>query len=388
METVELNGKTYYAGLSWQTLSAAEKIKDRLKEFSVGYYTVRNIGGIINLGYSDEAVQNYKKSYSLASIVADGKKEPWMGIFYLGNGIYWHIAVRDNQAIIPGGDQTGTKDEIDRLFAEHLAIGDWDDIINDGGIKDLIKLLGDKGSYILPVKSRINYLIIFASVLFSIACVLYFYNTEKPAKPKISVNGASAANKRIVVPEYKLIPPPASLFNACRNKLLNLSASYYGWKPVKMECRGSRFDITYKRQFFATALIAPEGTMKSGDMITRNIKLVLKKHSGRYRKLLSYKKLIKVLYGYIQEFNIRAVIGGEINGMIYEPRGPRPVPPPASAPSAVPGFDGHVSIRFSNINLYELPLFFTIPSFRIISMNISGLPLKQIINVNAEVWHD
>ena len=132
--------------------------------------------------------------------------------------------------------------------------------------------------------------------------------------------------------------------------------------------------------------------MKSGDTITRNIRLVLNKHNGRYRKLLSYEKLIKVLYGYIQELNIRAVIGGGINGMIYEPRRPVPAPASTSAPAAVPlavqGFGSAVSIRFSNIKLDELPLFFSIPSFRIISMNISGLPLKQIINVNAEVWHD
>lgn len=76
---------------------------------------------------------------SLAALVADAKSEPWLGIFELGNGLYWYIAVRDNQEILPDGDVLGNADEIAEARARHASLGEWDYV--DGTAADVLRLI-------------------------------------------------------------------------------------------------------------------------------------------------------------------------------------------------------------------------------------------------------
>jgi hypothetical protein len=366
MNIIEIAGKSYYAGLSWQTLSATDNIKERLKEFgSSGYYCIRNIAGLINLGYSDELDSDikYKKLLSLASSLADAKKEPWMGVFNIGDGLYWYIAVRDNQAVIPDADIIGTKEEIDKVFEEHVSIGDWESIIENGNLGDIKELLTDKGSYVLPVQ-KINYpVIIIAGVIMSIA-ILYVLHSVfmKTKKPEVFMPKLFVPKKTVIkIPGYKTMPKARYVLGACKKEMSVIPLSYYGWKPSILECTGNNIAITYRKQEFGTTLLAPKGTLlESGREITKNIKLNLKK-PVRFGRLLPRQKAVKLLYGYLQEFGINGNISQVGNKYI-------------------------ITLNTDNLNI--LPLFFNIPSFRIISIKITGLPLNERINVNAEVWHD
>lgn len=87
---------------------------------------------------------------SLAALVADTKREPWLGVFDLGDGLYWYIAVRDNQEILPDGDVIGSSDDIDAARARHASFGGWDYVDGDAGtVLDLIR--SDKARHSFPV---------------------------------------------------------------------------------------------------------------------------------------------------------------------------------------------------------------------------------------------
>ena len=83
--------------------------------------------GALSLGRKPGSMQ------SLAALVADAKREPWLGIFDLGDGLYWYIAVRDNQEILPDGDVIGNADDIADARARHASFGGWDYVDGDAG---------------------------------------------------------------------------------------------------------------------------------------------------------------------------------------------------------------------------------------------------------------
>ena len=164
------------------------------------------------------------------------------------------------------------------------------------------------------------------------------------------------AKKVVKVPGYKLLPEPLKVFNACKKAFISIPANYSGWKITDFKCSGNRIIYSYTKQKFANAFIAPEGKLSiSGTTITGSRVLNLHK-PARFRKLLSRQKLLKVLYGYMQDFGIK----GQLTVM---------------------------GNKFNLNNLDKLPVFFSIPSFRVTGMNFSNFPDIKI-NVKAEVWYD
>ncbi|MDA8254973.1 MAG: type 4b pilus protein PilO2 [Betaproteobacteria bacterium] len=91
---------------------------------------------------------------SLGALVADAKPEPWLGIFDLGDGLYWYIAVRDNQEILPDGDVIGNRDDIEEARARHASFGGWEYV--DGDADAVLSLIsGSKRSFpVLDSESR------------------------------------------------------------------------------------------------------------------------------------------------------------------------------------------------------------------------------------------
>ena len=363
MRIINIAGKSYYAGLSWQTLSTADNIKEKIKEFKSGYYCVRNLAGMINIGHSEDLDDGkYKKLYSLASNVANVKKEPWLGVFRIEDNLYWLIAVRDNQAIIPDGDVLGTKEEIDKIFAETISIGDWDSIIEEGTLEDLKSLLTSNGNYVLSVNKKFNTVFIFIIGLLISAFILYLYHRHiTQIKPKVFVPKIFVKKTVVKIPQYKLMPKPNLVLYKCEKELNSLPGSFYGWKAVSLSCAANNILVTYKKQSFGTTLIMPKGSIsQNGLEVSKNISFSLPV-PVKFRKLLNQNDVLKLIYGYMQEFNI--------NGSVTNA-----------------GDKFMVTLNLNSLKM--IPVFFTIPTFRIESIKITGLPLSERINVVAEVWHD
>ncbi len=358
MRSVKIGGKYYYVGLEWETLSSTENIKDKLKEYRTGYYCFRNLSGMINVSHAEELDGKYKKLPSLASAVANAKKEPWCGYFKAEEDLYWYIAVRDNQAII--SEAIGTEEEIKKIFEDNLSLG-WDDRFENGTEEDIVNLIEGKSlSYVLRVNNNLyTYIAVIAGISISLFILYHIFYKKREIKP-VFVPKVFTAKKVVKVPGYKLLPEPLKVFNACKKAFISILANYSGWKITDFKCSDNRIIYSYTKQKFANAFIAPEGKLSiSGTTITGSRVLNLHK-PARFRKLLSRQKLLKVLYGYMQDFGIKGqltVMGNKFN------------------------------LNLNLNNLDKLPVFFSIPSFRVTGMNFSNFPDIKI-NVKAEAWYD
>ena len=355
MKIVEIAGKKYYVGLSWETLSASERIKDKLKEYRTGFYCARNLSGMVNIGYADTIDSKYKKLPSLAAAVANAKKEPWCGVFKIKDE-YWYIAVRDNQSIIPDVDVIGNENEIKELFNNNLSLG-WDDIIENGSEEDLLDLITNDKSYVLKVNNPVYSIIIAASFVLLALFIIHFVFFKKN-EPKIT----TFIPKIVKLPRvlrYKLLSKPALMLKFCKDALNKTSASYYGWKLINFMCMGNNLIYVYRRLNFATAFKAPKGVLSDdGSQVTVTKKVIIKK-SSNFRKLLPREKALRTIYVYTQEFNIQDSIQNSNNKF-------------------------NLSLNLNSLNY--LTVFFTIPSFRIIKITLNNFPNFKI-RAQAEVWY-
>lgn len=75
----------------------------------------------------------------LAALVADSHPQPWFGIYKLDADLYWYIAVRDGQEILPDGDKVGTLAEVTAAHQGHLRHGEWQDF--SGTARDLAQIV-------------------------------------------------------------------------------------------------------------------------------------------------------------------------------------------------------------------------------------------------------
>lgn len=141
--------RDYVVGLHWRH-EKSHPSKKMLREGAMGkdfwVTTRKTAGGSTQSGFCSPIIGTNgkpltKPTFSLAADVADALKEPWLGVFDIGNGLYWYIAVRDSYEILPDGDVVGDFETIQAVRDEHDGIGKWD-IVRDGGIADIAQLVG------------------------------------------------------------------------------------------------------------------------------------------------------------------------------------------------------------------------------------------------------
>lgn len=147
-ELVTLPGiKTQFAaGLSWRHADKKPTSKE-LRDIGLGegrWGMVRtSASGHFQVGSCDavEGAKSPKGVRPLAALVADHHREPWMGLFPLGDGRYWYIAVRDGGEVITGGDRIGSFDECMRVRDEHAnRFGEWNEV--PCKFEDLVEIVG------------------------------------------------------------------------------------------------------------------------------------------------------------------------------------------------------------------------------------------------------
>jgi len=163
--------RTFAAGLYWRHEDRKPSRKDLLagargSDFWVAQRRTKNRSlqsGFCRpllqkdlLGNSAPSDKPYKgRVYSLAAAVADVLQEPWLGIFDIGEGLYWYIAVRDSYEILPDGDAVGDRYAIEELRRQHAAYGE-PTIFRDGNLDDIALLLrqGPKVSPLSDVRKN------------------------------------------------------------------------------------------------------------------------------------------------------------------------------------------------------------------------------------------
>ena len=134
----------FVVGLSWRHEDAPPKAKT-LRELAAekGRWGVvrETSAGAFQAGFCAplEGVRSAARLRALAAVVADHKPQPWRGVYEIGEGRYWYIAVRDGQGILPDGDCVGTLAEVEEWHDRDLAYGGWSEV--EGTLADLAEIM-------------------------------------------------------------------------------------------------------------------------------------------------------------------------------------------------------------------------------------------------------
>lgn len=246
---------TFAAGLSWRhedKIPTASALRALSMEKGRWGIVRKTIAGSVQVGFCEpiEGVSSPSKVKSLATIVADHRPQPWMGLFKLGEDRYWYIAVRDGQEVIPEGDQIGRLDDLLRVREQHLTLGDWEEA--EGTLDDLAEMaLTTPKHFVLRDFQRrawVSIAIASSTVLIVAAgasAAWLYHERELEAQRQAdlarqralaaALHARNAAQARIF--PWTQAPMPSSVFSACRRAWNEQPLAQAGWMLSSWECR-------------------------------------------------------------------------------------------------------------------------------------------------------
>ncbi|MCW3587391.1 type 4b pilus protein PilO2 [Burkholderia cenocepacia] len=253
-EIVTLPGakSAFAVGLSWRHEDLIPKSKQlrTMSETEGRWGLVRTTStGAIQVGFC-APVEGYKPRQlkSLAAVVADHHPQPWMGLYKLDNGRYWYIAVRDGQAVIPGGDRIGSFDEMAKIRESHLGYGEWNEI--EGTLEDLTSMaqmtpravpLRDMQASVVRTSALIGVAVFGIGTLGLTALLGYRHYAEKREQEQLQQRIREYAATHPVtanapVPPWTREPMPSAVLNACRNAWEDREVFIEGWIVANWTC--------------------------------------------------------------------------------------------------------------------------------------------------------
>lgn len=237
----------FVLGLSWRHEDSVPKEKGlRALSAQEGRWGLvrKTSTGAIQLAFAHPiAGHKPSKVRSLAAIVAERYPQPWMGLYELGNGLFWYIAVRDGQEVIPNGDIVGSIEEIQPIQNAHRAYGNWREI--SGDLDDLVGIAKQpsRGATLkdMQVSSGKQALILGGSV-FSVGAIAligwstYQHQQQKKEEELAAIRAASqAVHTKLPPAPWTSAPMPSDLLTACgaawsnNQTLSNLGWILSGW---------------------------------------------------------------------------------------------------------------------------------------------------------------
>jgi len=256
--------REFLAGMLWQTHEKKPSHAE-LRETAATegrWVVVRRGMATIQSGYCQPVAQRSPKGLiSLAAMIADNKPEPWLGVFELGDGRYWCIAVRENNSILLKGDFVGTYDEVSVVREQVAAIGDWTYI--NGNLEDIAHLLTAsarsrpalvRDAYVNPVAGPVIKL---GAVAAAIGGGLWMWHQHEAHEQMLraqalarqrAVLAALASQHSAVQLPWAKLPRPSVFLDACGRLIDPLPVSHDGWALMKMTC------ATHGKQVVAATL--------------------------------------------------------------------------------------------------------------------------------------
>ena len=144
LETIEVNGRTFVAGLVWKPLQSGRKYMAEAKAFgrdnNMEMVTIRKgRTGVLQAGYAPKGLARSSTLYSLAAALAGQLGDNWIGVFPIGRDTdrYVQVAVFKGSVVAGRGDKVDSAENIAASLREtySLLAGDSDaDFAQNGRI--------------------------------------------------------------------------------------------------------------------------------------------------------------------------------------------------------------------------------------------------------------
>lgn len=314
---LKINRQRYVAGLTWRTfedMPSRDGLRDMGDEIDARWCALRTGDGAIQAGFCPgvDGPDKPGGAWALAAAIADVKPQPWLGIFHVADGLWWYIAVRDGNAVLPDGDVIGTEEEIHAARERHSGFDDWDYL--EGGPDELAALLEQarKLRRAAPLRrtdspSVLPYAIAAVSLL-AAGGALWWHHlpTRTPAMMALM----RPAPKPAAPPVWLRTPPPSSLLSSCTTAVDAMPISVNGWTLSKANCRlrGQAASATYTwdRAPGASAAYRPRGQLAvDGNSVLMILPLHIDGTPGSSMALIQARVLGR-FWSVMQVFGLRA----------------------------------------------------------------------------------
>ena len=287
---VRIGKRRWLAGLSWCSFEDApsrDELQQDAQRLGASWSCVRNTDTAIQAGFCAplDDVERPAGLYSLAAKLAATHEQPWSATFQLDDGVWWYIAVRDGNAIMPDGDVLGSDQLIVEVRERHAIYSDWNHI--EGDASSLAALIQEADARPIPVRSLsrgelpVNPLLVL-SALFLLACGGYYWwiqqqvEMQAQAEAMAKMRAQLSATPAVLPPSSPLltIPQPNDWLAACGDVVLSLPLSQSGWMLDSTSCNGDAATAIWTRKDGATVATKPDGTLsEEGEAIEQVIPL-------------------------------------------------------------------------------------------------------------------
>jgi Pilin accessory protein (PilO). len=249
---------SFLLGLSWRHLDSQPKpalLRSMAEERGEIYAVYHAIDAAWQAGFSQPPSDmpsdtKMARMYALAPLIAALRPAPWRAVFDIGNGLYWYLAVRDQQEIIPEGDFVGSIDAVSQLRSQHDAYGVWNDYDEDASLQGLADAVRNLAIKRKPVRrltaGGTSKRIILAScssviLLAVLAGGWWAYHNQQVAKQRAlelaRLRAAAEQNKpKPVIPPWFRVPQPDYVLDSCAELWRQQSLSTDGWDLSSWKC--------------------------------------------------------------------------------------------------------------------------------------------------------
>ncbi|ART61500.1 hypothetical protein CBP36_21270 (plasmid) [Acidovorax carolinensis] len=298
---VQIGKRRWLLGMTWasyEDVPHKSELREDAQRLSATWTSLRVGEDCVQGGFCS-AVEGAKVSglYSLAAMLADSRKQPWLGIFRIHpeQDLWWYVAVRDGHAILPDGDVVGGREEIVAARERHSGYTDWN-YVEGQGIGDLETLIKEVNERPTPVRSleknpHLPAYVAAAVVGVTAATGGYWWwqqhqiaeaAARRAAMERMreQINQGAPVNLQAAPTAAMTIPHPDDVLQACGNAILHLPIAQDGWLFDKVSCDSSTATVVWARKDGATVEFRPSGDLSAdGDAVTQTIPLRLEQRS-------------------------------------------------------------------------------------------------------------
>lgn len=224
--------------------------------------------------------------YAMAAAIADMKEQPWLGVFKLSADLWWCVAIRRGQAILPEGDVVGDYAKVEAARGRLNGYREWKERIEDGDLEMLLPYLtdaaqrGDVGRIrslapISPVRAFGPPAAGLALAVGGYVLWQHHVAAERAARARReAAERARMAREEAAISPLVKSPPPDRWLSACWSVLGQQPLSIDGWLLKDIGCKGRSAVLTWHRADGATVLHRPSGALTDqGNSVRQTIPL-------------------------------------------------------------------------------------------------------------------
>jgi len=289
---VQIGKRRWLVGMTWRSFEDTPdktELSDDADRLKASWVAVRVGDEAIQAGYCAAVidVKSPKGVASLAAMLADSREQPWLGTFQLSEDLWWYVAVRDGHAILPDGDQVGTKEEIFAARDRHFGYGEWNAV--EGDLRLVEEFINEIDAKRTPVRS-LNGPVIPKATIFASAAMLavvlglgYYWHFKQHSDEVAQKNAMAALRAKLasmqsapapVVSPLLSLPSTTTWLKACNNVIDSIPLSKAGWALNNISCNTNSVFVHWAYANGATVTVKPDGVVAAdGNSIDQSVAL-------------------------------------------------------------------------------------------------------------------